>query len=661
MINSVIGNLTKQLSPDFSPDQMDGSEDISCRPYSYSSTDPGYYCDYVTNQSAICSGGGYLFWTQYVVCETNIATKAFIILGSVLFLFFLFFLMAIVADEFLSKNIEVIVDKLNISQNIAGVTLMAFANGAPDVFTAIASVVGADRPQADLALSSLLGAAIFDGSAVFAAIVLIKPFTIMRRPIIRDIIFFLIGMGWLAVIMFHANQVFIWEPAVFLGLYFMYTLTVIFGRVFFVREIGTRQLSWISNNVGAKPDSFIYKLTKIISKYKKGNASHEHISNEGTIQKEIIPKAELDSPTDGQDCADLDSPATSATGLSEIDDTIIKQDPSNHVIITVNLAENDNEQENEKEEPIVRRKSVIRESGKFFIPEEEGDMIPEGNIEDEVFEDENKMENNDSKKSCRCPNLPTCFRWLKRIFKAIKRPAIEILALTIPLADQPWSRSLVILQCFTSPLLFMWAFQCLNNRIENGPYVWLLVMIGSIVVATIMIWITNRDKEPRFYQLAAAFIGFILAAVWIYELANEIVDVVTMLGVILNISNDILGVTIIAWANSIGDFVADTAVARKGFPRMGISAVIGGPLYNVFFGFGISFLIAKLQNKHVSLRVDTPLKIMLIAQSTSLITNLTLIIVQRFRLRRFHGIILICLYITFLVLVVLAELHVIVF
>uniref|UniRef100_A0A914DRK4 Sodium/calcium exchanger membrane region domain-containing protein n=1 Tax=Acrobeloides nanus TaxID=290746 RepID=A0A914DRK4_9BILA len=579
---------------------MDGFEDTSCRPYFYQATYPEYYCDYVTNQSAICSGGGYLFWTHYVICENNIAAKSIIIIGSVLFLFFMFFLMAIIADEFLSKNIEVIVNKLKLSQSIAGVILMAFANGAPDVFTAIASVVGADRPQADLALSGLLGAAIFDGTAVFAAIILIKPFTIMRRPIIRDIIFFLIGMAWLAVIMFHDNQVSIWEPAVFLGLYIMYTLTVIVGRVFFVREIGSRQLSWILNSVGAKKDSFIYKLKKIISRYKKENVSHEHISNVETIQKEITPKTELDSPTDSQACAGVDSLLTSTTGLSEIDETIMKRDPSNHIVIAVNQAEKENEQEDEKEKHVIHVNNAIRESGKFFIPEEEKDVIPEENIEGEVFEDENKMENNESNKSCRCLNLRICFKWLKRFFKAIKRPTIEILALTIPLAEQPWSRPLMILQCFTSPLLFMWAFQCLTSQIENGPYICLLIMIGSIVVATILIWITDREKEPRLYRIAAAFIGFILAAVWIYELANEIVDVVMMLGVILGISNDILGVTIIAWANSIGDFVSDIAVARKGFPRMGISAVIGGPLYNVFFGFGISVLIAKFQNKYVS-------------------------------------------------------------
>lgn len=34
---------------------------------------------------------------------------------------------------------------------------MAFGNGAPDIFTSIASVVSASQPQAALAISELLG------------------------------------------------------------------------------------------------------------------------------------------------------------------------------------------------------------------------------------------------------------------------------------------------------------------------------------------------------------------------------------------------------------------------------------------------------------------------------------------------------------------------
>ncbi len=38
--------------------------------------------------------------------------------------------------------------------------------------------------------------------------------------------------------------------------------------------------------------------------------------------------------------------------------------------------------------------------------------------------------------------------------------------------------------------------------------------------------------------------------------------------------------TILAWGNSIGDLVADLSVVKQGYPRMAISAAIGGPLFS---------------------------------------------------------------------------------
>uniref|UniRef100_A0A914E739 Sodium/calcium exchanger membrane region domain-containing protein n=1 Tax=Acrobeloides nanus TaxID=290746 RepID=A0A914E739_9BILA len=84
-----------------------------------------------------------------------------------------------------------------------------------------------------------------------------------------------------------------------------------------------------------------------------------------------------------------------------------------------------------------------------------------------------------------------------------------------------------------------------------------------------------------------------------------------MLGVILRISPEILAVTVLAWANCVGDIVADTSIARKGFQRMAISAAVGGPLFNLLIGFGVSFLLAKLQGKVVYLKVRTEMKVML--------------------------------------------------
>ena len=62
----------------------------------------------------------------------------FIPLG-LLFVFISMWTLASTADIYLSPALETIVSKLRIEDSLAGVTFLAFGNGAPDVFSAIAA------------------------------------------------------------------------------------------------------------------------------------------------------------------------------------------------------------------------------------------------------------------------------------------------------------------------------------------------------------------------------------------------------------------------------------------------------------------------------------------------------------------------------------------
>jgi sodium/potassium/calcium exchanger 6 len=83
-------------------------------------------------------------------------------------------------------------------------------------------------------------------------------------------------------------------------------------------------------------------------------------------------------------------------------------------------------------------------------------------------------------------------------------------------------------------------------------------------------------------------LGFAVSVIWIYTIANEIVNLLTAFGVILNISNTILGLTFLAWGNSLSDFVADVVSARQGYPNMGMSACFGGPLFSKTYFINLS-------------------------------------------------------------------------
>ena len=56
----------------------------------------------------------------------------------ILWLLVLFIGLAVSADNYFCPSVETISKTLGLSQNIAGVTLLALGNGAPDIFSSLA-------------------------------------------------------------------------------------------------------------------------------------------------------------------------------------------------------------------------------------------------------------------------------------------------------------------------------------------------------------------------------------------------------------------------------------------------------------------------------------------------------------------------------------------
>jgi len=210
-------------------DSDDDSDD--CTPYK-TTNNTSQACDYVKQFSDACEGGGYFMWTEYIVCEESDPLRYFLITVAVIFLLYLFLAMSTAADDFFCPSISSIVDHLKISQSVAGITFMAFGNGAPDIFSTIASVLNTKRPKAGLAIGELLGGGAFVTTIVFSTVIIVKPFKVARKPTLRDIGFFLIGVAWMAFMMLYSSTLHVWEPLVYLILYFTYVSTVIFGKLY---------------------------------------------------------------------------------------------------------------------------------------------------------------------------------------------------------------------------------------------------------------------------------------------------------------------------------------------------------------------------------------------------------------------------------------------
>lgn len=159
-----------------------------------------------------------------------------------------------------------------------------------------------------------------------------------------------------------------------------------------------------------------------------------------------------------------------------------------------------------------------------------------------------------------------------------------------PSSPRDWNRWLVAVQLFTAPLFvvfILWASTSDDLNMKHLLQLVLYALIGSLVAFAILLLTTSPDKPPK-YRFLLCFLGFVVSISWISTIANEVVGVLKAFGVILGISDAILGLTIFAVGNSLGDLVADITVARLGFPVMALSACFGGPMLNLLLGIGIS-------------------------------------------------------------------------
>lgn len=99
--------------------------------------------------------------------------KLYFSLPVMIFLGFIcFYLLSDTANKYLSVALTNISDKLKLSQNLAGVTFLAFGNGAPDVISSIVASDGDGAEGLDVAIGSLLGGGIFVTCLVFSLVVL---------------------------------------------------------------------------------------------------------------------------------------------------------------------------------------------------------------------------------------------------------------------------------------------------------------------------------------------------------------------------------------------------------------------------------------------------------------------------------------------------------
>jgi K+-dependent Na+/Ca+ exchanger-like protein len=141
---------------------------------------------------------------------------------------YMFYALALICDQFFVPSLEVIIERFDISQDVAGATLMAAGGSAPELFT---SVIGVFIAQSDVGTGTIVGSAVFNVLFVIAACAFasVKALSLTAWPLIRDTTFYSIALA-LLVGFFSDNKVWWWEALILFLWYIVYVVFMKFNK-----------------------------------------------------------------------------------------------------------------------------------------------------------------------------------------------------------------------------------------------------------------------------------------------------------------------------------------------------------------------------------------------------------------------------------------------
>ncbi|KAJ2506394.1 hypothetical protein IWW47_001600, partial [Coemansia sp. RSA 2052] len=165
----------------------------------------------------------------------------------------LFVWLGVSASEYFSPNISTLAQLMRLPESLAGVTLLALGNGAPDLFSTFSAVRAGSGA---LALGQLIGSASFIVSVVVGATTLVAPvYKVSQLSYLRELGFFVATIGMIAVIVL-SERLSQGLAICMVGLYVTYVVTVMVTTYYEEQHLALEESSVddVSSPIAAQAD-----------------------------------------------------------------------------------------------------------------------------------------------------------------------------------------------------------------------------------------------------------------------------------------------------------------------------------------------------------------------------------------------------------------------
>jgi sodium/potassium/calcium exchanger 6 len=512
--------------------------------------------------------------------------------------FLCFYLLSDTASNYLSTALTKISEKLKISQNLAGITILAFGNGASDV---IGSIVSSDMNEGlEMSLGALLGAGMFITGVVLSSVIYFSPngtVKVDKLMFSRDILIYLFAL-FVLIIFSILGKINILMSSLFLGIYLLYL------AVAFVQD----KLSRIERS----------KMILDLAEKKEEKLIENNGLEEGVGINEISRKST--------------SPSV------DLNDSIALNNSMEKAIIDEDFFYKEPKERQKKPRKFMFDKTP---SAKLSNMLSSNYMIWKYAFKKDYFKVKEFSERNFPSK-------------LFYIFVAI--PLTILRDLTIPPTDkEKWNRYFFVFNPILASAFIIIIFG-LQSSIFLAPYLYYTLGYSCfLLILTAYIWKnTYRTRIPA-YPTCLSIFAFVMSIFWIWCVARVLMDVLESIGTIFGIHKAFLGMTLLALGNSAPDLSINISLAKEGYGEMGIAGSIGGPLFNLLIGYGSALLKVTIERGEVPFTLFTSVTWINLFAGSMLFANLIRIYLQsylyKFDLRKPVAYFGWCIYIIFIIVI----------
>ena len=493
----------------------------------------------------------------------------------------LFRLLASTAENYFSPALEMISSEFQIPPPLAGVTLLALGNGSPDVSAVMNAIKANPAEGISLSLGELTGGGMFVQAIVVGRIVSIGRKVkgsdeirgvLCHAELIRDIAMYTLA----ATYVFYVCEQ---DTIYYRHVIFMFVMYL--GYVGVVVAFELRRYYTNNDNDGSS-ESIVSDVEPIIT---SDNALEE-------LLQLSVDGIQVTCSQDEEDYATLERSTTHEKSPAQR-----ARDPpgSKHSARIIRVIKIQEERQRKK-----RMQRRFQQGSRRMSKPHDFERLQDVDVQQRVWsldllkdalcelvEDQDLFVD-----SCWNKDIST----IERLLVLLESPFVVLRKLVTPLpCEGDYNRSMVALSIALSPA-WLSAYLAFKKG-EFDPFraslFWTFSL--SIICGCLVIRYAPKGNTtmPLRYTVPVALYGFFIAATWIDVISDQLINVLEFVGVVLRIPSPIMGLTVLAWGNSVGDYSTNSALARKGFSDMSMAACFAGPSFNLLIGLGSGLLSQK--------------------------------------------------------------------